>query len=346
MGFRKLALASLVTLALPAIAHADSNQPLRLEGSTPLPGYTGDFDHFAIDQATNRLFLAAEDHSTLEVFNLTTGEHEKTIDAVDTPHAIFLVPGTNRMIVTDSGKDLSPILDATSFKVLGHLQLAPGADAAAYDASTGRYYVVTGGKDVDMNVSYLNEIDPKTGQVLRKLEFDSNHTEAMRAEQKGNRIFVNLADKNEVAVVDKTTFKVIARWPLSGASANLCMALDEANHRLFIVTREPTKMFVLDTDSGATVATLDVPAIVDGVFYDALRKRIYVPGAVGEIGVYQQDDPDHYRELARVPSAKGAKSGLFIPQLDRLYVAASPGRGIGGAVLWYDVEPRSAASSN
>ena len=249
------------------------------------------------------------------------------------------------MIVTDSGKDLSPVLDKTTYKVLGHIKLAPGADSSTYDPSTGHFYIVTGGRDVGMTVNYLNEIDPRTGRLLRQLKLKSDHAEAVRAEQKGSRLFVNIADKNYVAVVDKKTFKVIARWPIRGAKTNLCMALDEADHRLFIVTRNPTKMFVLNTESGKTVATLDVPAIVDGVFYDRARKRIYVPGAVGEIGVYQQLDPDHYKELARVPSAKGAKSGIFIPQLNRLYVAASPGKRVGGAILWYGVEPVKSAAS-
>jgi hypothetical protein len=119
---------------------AGPSAPLELEGRTKLPGYTGDFDHFAADLESNRLFLAAEDHGTLEVFNLKTGEHEQTLHVVQIPHAIFFVPGTNRMIVTDSGEQLSPVLDATTYDVLGHIQLAPGADSMAYDASTGHLY--------------------------------------------------------------------------------------------------------------------------------------------------------------------------------------------------------------
>ncbi len=345
MKFRKLVILSCILLGTTAVALAGPAEPLKLEGRTDIPGYTGDFDHFAADIQTDRLFLAAEDHGTLEVFNLKTGKHEKTLHVVDTPHGIFFVPGTNRMIVTDSGKDLSPILDATTYKVVGHVKLAPGADSSVYDPSTGHFYIVTGGGDVNMKVSYLNEIDPKTGHLLRQLKFDSDHTEAVRAEQNGHRLFVNIADKNQVAVVDKRTFKVISHWSISGAKTNLSMALDEADHRIFVVTRNPTKMFVLNTDSGETVATLDVPAIVDGVFYDRTRKRIYVPGAVGEVGVYQQIDPDHYRELARVPSARGAKSGILIPQLNRFYVAASPGKRVGGAILWYSVEPAPGATA-
>ncbi len=312
-----------------------SNEPLKLLGRTEIPGYTGDFDHLAADIPDNRLFMAAEDHGTLEVFNLTTGRHLRTLTTFNTPHGIFLVPGTHRMIVTDSGKGFSRILDTRTFRVVGRIKLAPGADSSVYDPSTGRFYIVTGGSDVGMKVSYLNEIDPHTGHLLRQLRFNSSHTEAVQAEQHGNRLFVNIADKNYVAVVDKKSFKVIAHWPIAGANTNLSMALDEKDHRLFIVTRNPTKMFVLDTHDGRTVATVDVPAIVDGVFWDAARKRIYVPGAVGEVGVYQQIDPNHYRELARVPSAIGAKSGLYVPALNRLYLAASPGKRVGGALLWF-----------
>ncbi len=327
---------ALLVAAAPAIA--GSIEPLKFLKRTDIPGYTGDFDHMAVDIRGNRLFMAAEDHGTVEVFNLTTLKHEQTLKIVDTPHAFFFVPGTDRMIITDSGKDMSPIVDLKTLKVLGHIKLAPGADSSEYDPSTGHFYIVTGGGDVGMKVSYLNEIDSETGKVLRRLKFDSDHTEALRIEQKGDRIFVNLADKNEVAVVNKKTLKLITTWPIKGASTNLCMALDEAHHRLFVVTRNPTKMFVLDTDNGSTVATVDVPAVVDGLFFDKNTGRIYVPGAVGEVGVYQEVDPDHYRELARVPTAKGAKSGVYVPQINRFFAAASPGKRVGGAVLEYAVE--------
>ncbi|MGH8296785.1 MAG: YncE family protein, partial [Steroidobacteraceae bacterium] len=188
---------------------------------------------------------------------------------------------------------------------------------------------------------WLNEIDPWTGQVLRKLELDSGHVEAMQAEQHGDRIFINVADKDEVDVIDKRTLRIVGRWPIAGARDNLAMALDESDRRLFVVTRKPTRMLVLDTRDGRIVANIDVPAVNDGISFDAVRKRIYVPGAVGEIGVYQEIDPDHYREIARVPSAPGGKSSLFVPQLSEFFVAVSPqySKPPVAAVLWYRLEP-------
>ena len=320
-------------------AASTSAHPLALVHRSELPGYDGDFDHLFADTGENKLFVAAEDHGTVEVFNLKTGEHLKTLTTFKTPHAFFLVPGTHRLIVTDNSGPR--VIDDRTYQVLGKIDLAPGADTEYYDASTRRLFIVSGGDDVNLKNCWLNEIDPATGKVLRQLEFDSDHVEAVQAEQQGGRMFINVADKNEVDIVDKKTLRVTGHWPIVGAATNLSMALDEPDHRLFVVTRKPTELFVLNTDSGHTVATLDVPAVNDGVYFDALRKRIYVPGAVGEIGVYQQTDPDHYRELARVPSVPGGKSELFAPQLNELFVAISPqyNKPPAGAVLWYEVEP-------
>lgn len=332
-------LAKLMEPVAPAVVKDPSPTATLIGRSTGWkPGYSGDFDHFGVDLKRNRLLLAAEDHGTVELFNLKTGQHERTLHVVQTPHAFVYLPGHNRLIITDSGKGMSKILDATTLKVVGHIPLAPGADSAEYDASTGHLYIVTGGKDVGMKDCFLNDVDPLTGHVYGKLKFDSDHTEAVKAEQHGNRLFVNIADHNEVAVVDKKTLKVVATWPLSGAQTNLTMALDEADHRLFVGTRNPGKLFVLNTDTGATVAMLDAPATSDGLFYDAARKRVYLPGGDGHLGVFQQVTPDLYAARPWIRSAIGAKSGIVVPQLDRLYLAASPGEhGKGGEILWFQL---------
>jgi hypothetical protein len=335
-----LAVAGAVSAA--AAVAAPAQQPLVPSGRASLPGYDGDFDHLFADIGENKLFVAAEDHGTVEVFNLKTLKHLKTLTAFKTPHAFFLVPGTHRLIITD---DSGPrIMDDRNYKILGHIDVAPGADTEYYDASTKHLYIVTGGGDVNLKNCWLNEIDPWTGKVLRQLKFDSDHVEAMQAEQHGGRIFINVADKNEVDVIDKRSLTVVAHWPIVGATVNLAMALDEPDHRLFVVTRKPTKMLALDTDDGKIVATIDVPDINDGIAFDAARKRIYVPGAVGKIGVYQEVDPDHYTQLALVPSAPGGKSDVFVPALNEFFVAISPqySKPPAGGVLRYKVEPAAA----
>ncbi|PMS21570.1 hypothetical protein C0Z18_06810 [Trinickia dabaoshanensis] len=304
------------------------------------PQYSGDFDHFGVDTKRNRLLLAAEDHGTVEVFNLDTGAHERTLTTFGTPHAILYLPKQDKFVITDSSTSGTKIIDAATFKVTGHIHLAPGADSMAFDETTDRLYIVSGGKDAGMTHCFINEVDPATGTVRRRLRVDADHVEAMVPEMHGGRLFVNIASKNQVAVVDKKSLEVIAHWPLDGASRNLTMALDEAHHRLFVGTRNPSKLFVMNTDNGKTVAMLDAPASSDSLFYDGARKRIYVAGGDGYMGVYRQDDADHYTDLGRVATAPGAKSGMLSTTLDRIYLAVSPGdHSPGGGIMWFAVNP-------
>ena len=327
-------------------AGANDSAALRLIGRTELPGYSGDFDHFAVDLAGNRLFLAAEDHGTLEVFDLRGGQHLKTVKGVETPHSVFYMPDRNRLLVTDGGAGMSKVLDAQTYQVTGTIKLVPGADSIGYDAPRNRLYVVTGGKDVNMAESYLAEIDPRTGEHFGDVKFAANHVEAMAIEQTGDHLFINVTDKNYLAVIDKRKRAVVATWPIHAAQQNAPIALDESGRRLFVVTRKPGKLIVLDSGSGATVATFTAPERTDEVVYDPDNHRVYIAGGEGYIGVVQQQDPDHYVELARVPSATGAKTAVLVPALHRLYVAVSAGEGhTGAAIMWFDVLPRSAPAT-
>jgi len=320
---------------------ADSPPVLQAAGRTELPGYSGDFDHFGVDLPGNRLFLAAEDHGTLEVFNLKSGEHVKTVTGLETPHSIFYIPDMNRLLVTNSGSGMTKVLDATTYEITGSIKLVPGADSIGFDAPKDRLYVVTGGKDVNMQYTVLAEIDPRTGKQAGAVKFDSNHVEAMAVEQNGNRLYINVTDKNYMAVIDKDKRSVIAQWPIKEAEQNAPVAFDEANHRLFVVTRKPGTLVVLNAMTGASIAHFKAPERCDEVVFDAANRRIYVAGGEGIIGVYNQVDADRYLQLANVPSAKGAKTAILVPSLHRLYLAVSPGEGnsSGAGIIWFNVLP-------
>jgi hypothetical protein len=330
--------AILGTASMGALAAED---PLRLVDRRDMPGYTGDFDHFEYDLKGRRLWLAAEDHGTLDVFDLETLKMQRSVaGVVSTPHGILYVPVKNRLLVTDSGGDmLTRVIDASSYKVTGTIKLAaPGADALGYDASRNRLYVVNGGRDAKMQETYLSVLDPVTLQRHGDLKFDSDKVEAMAIESKGNRLYLNVTGKNYVAVVDKETLAVLATWPIKEAQQNAPAALDEPNRRLFVIARKPGTLIILNADSGASIASFKAPERCDQLIWDAATRRIYALGGEGYIGVFQQNDPDHYVELARVKSAVGAKTGIVVPELKRLYVAVSPGEGkTGGALLRYDI---------
>jgi DNA-binding beta-propeller fold protein YncE len=124
-----------------------------------------------------------------------------------------------------------------------------------------------------------------------------------------------------VAVVDRTQGSVVATWETGGVLSNYPMALDEDDQRLFLVCRLPARLLILDTNTGKIIQNLPVIGDSDDVFYDRARKRIYATGGEGGISVYQQDDADHYREIAKLPTVKGARTSFFSPDRGELFVA-------------------------
>jgi DNA-binding beta-propeller fold protein YncE len=154
----------------------------------------------------------------------------------------------------------------------------------------------------------------------------------MDESKKKSVIYANIATKAKVVLIDRTTHK-FTDWPLKTGKANYPMALDETDHRLFVVTRKPAQLVVLDTESGSTIASVPCVNDTDDLYYDAGRKRIYVPGGEGFITVIQQTDADHYQPSAKIPTTIGARAGLWYEKRDRFYLAV-PASSKQGAALW------------
>ena len=312
---------------LAGVARAQANEvaPLQLLHAVPLPGFTGDFDHFAVDEKGGRLFLAGEDHKTVEVFDLQTGSRLKSIAGFGAPHSIFYVSEKDQILVTDGERGVLQILRGSDYAMVDRVEGLAGADSARLDAGAQILYVVTGGKDVRLDYSFLVAIDLKTSKKIGELRFESNHVEAFALESATSRLFINITVKREVAVVDRRAMQVVARWPVSVAAENSPMAYDEAHHRLLIVCRKPGMLVVMDSDSGKIVAHLPAAGRSDDIAFDAAKGRIYVPGGEGYISVFQQRAPDQYELLAKVTTEPGAKTCLLVPSLARFFVAVSPG---------------------
>ena len=343
LNARAIAIRDEMARAIPRVtALLERARPaLTLAATTMLPGYHGDFDHFAVDTKNGRLFLAGEDGAELEVFDLATGALLKSVKGYGVPHSLLMMPARNELLVID-GKKPSQVIDASTLALKRTIPIPPGADSVDYDFATRHLWVVTGGKDVPLPDCNLVELDPATGAIVKKVHFDASHVEAMAIEQQGDKLYVNVSDKNAIAVVDKNKGAIVAWWPFKEAEQNAAFAFDERHHRLFDVARKPGTLVVLDTAGGRTVASFKAPERADQVVWDEANRRIYVTGGDGFIGVFEQIDADHYADIGRIPSAPGAKTAILVPALNRLYVAASPGEApTGGAVLRYDVTPRA-----
>src|SRR5262249_43432321 len=145
-------------------------------------------------------------------------------------------------------------------------------------------------------------------------------------ERSGSRIFVNVPAADQVAVVDRGPMRVVGTWPVTGAKANYPMALDETNHRLFIGCRRPAKVLVLDTGTGKEVGSFNIVGDTDDLFYDGTRKRVYISGGEGFVDAFQNESANNFTRVAHIATAAGARTSLFVPELNRLFLAV-PHRG-------------------
>jgi DNA-binding beta-propeller fold protein YncE len=322
----KYALQLLVLVVASAFpAHAEDVKTLRLDASIPLPGFSGDFDHFAFDAQGGRIFLAGEDHKTVEVFDVKTNKRLKSIEGFGAPHAIFYLPESDRILVTDGDKGVLRILSGKDYSEIGKVQGLVGADSARLDDVAQTLYIVTGGKDVPLDYSFIVAIDLTKNAKVGELRIDSNHVEGIALDRSSSRLFANLTDKHAVLVMDRKAMREIARWPIGSQADNSPITYDEAHRRLLIVCRKPGTLLAMDADSGKVVSSLRGPERSDDMAFDAATSRIYVPGGDGHIFVYKQDSADKYELLASVTSTPGAKTCLLVPALSRFYAAVSPG---------------------
>ncbi|MGE5218812.1 MAG: YncE family protein [Chloroflexota bacterium] len=309
----------LIAFAVMTIdARAEESLPLQVAQTIALPDVEGRIDHMAVDVKGQRLFVAALGNDSLEVLDLRAGKHLQSITGFHEPQGVGFVPGFNKLFVANGKNGACDILDGSSFKRTKSLKLDDDADNVRYDALAHRIYVGHGSGG-------LAAIDPADGNQIGDIKLEA-HPESFQLEKSGPRIFVNLPSAQKIAVVNRETRTIIASWPTAGAAANFPMALDESHHRLFVGFRKPAKLLVFNTNSGKMVAKLESPGDADDIFYDSSRRRIYVSGGEGSIGVFQQKDADHYQPMAKIPTTVGARTALFAPELNRLYLAV-PHRG-------------------
>ncbi len=304
-------------LVVPAaIACASPPPPLRAAGSIPLH-VSGRIDHFAVDVKGQRLFVAALGNNTVEIISLKTNTVTGAIKGLRGPQGIAYLPEQNRLVVANRDDGTIRFYDADSLQQLQVLNKLSDADNVRYDAVSKNVVVGYG----DGAIGLFTPDAKQLGEVLLE-----SHPESFQLQRKGTHIFVNMPQAKNIAVVDRVRKAVVRLWPLESGSANFAMALDEANERVFVACRKPAKLLTLNMVSGLQVDERITAGDIDDIFYDAARKRLYAIGGEGKIDVVSQKDADHYEPLGTIPTAGGARTGLFVPELNRLYIAV-PARG-------------------
>jgi DNA-binding beta-propeller fold protein YncE len=329
--FATLCLAALI-LGLLATAQnqlsAPEHAPLQLVQEIPLPHVEGRIDHFTFDAKRKRVIGAALGNNTVEVVDTFAGRDIHSITGAASPQGLVYVGDLNKLFVANGEDGKLRIYDGDTFKLLKSVDVGEDADNVRYDPAEKRIYVAYGGDEE----GGLAVIDAATGERLEDAAKLGAHPESFQLATSKPVIYANIATKAKIAVIQRTTHKV-TEWPLKNGKANYPMALAEAYHRLFVVTRKPAQVVVIDSETGAAVASVPCVNDADDIYYDAGRKRIYVPGGEGFISVIQQIDADHYQSLARIPTTIGARTGLWFEKRDRFYLGV-PATSQHGAALW------------
>jgi DNA-binding beta-propeller fold protein YncE len=328
------AIIAALAVSTPGISQPASPAPSRegptliLAAKVPLTGVSGRIDHFTFDPKRRLTIFSGLGNNTIEIVNNFQGKHIKTITGLNEPQGPLYVPGLDKLFVANAGNGVVDVYDAKMWTLRKSISLGDDSDAdnLRYDDATKQVFVgVVGG---------IMVLDATTEAHVADIKGSGGHTESFQLEKNGSRIFANVpADGSVVNVIDRKTGG-LAKWELNGAKGNYPMILDEANHRLFVVTRSPPLVVVLDTGTGREVARVRVKAASDDAYFDAARKRIYVICGEGYISVIQQNDPDHYSLIENIATITGARTGGLLGA--NLYVGVPAGatRATDPAQLW------------
>jgi len=302
-----------VTILTAAATKATAAAPrlLQLEKTIPLPGVKGGFDLMAVDLAAQRLFVNAEDNNTTEVIDLAAGQRVHTITGLHTPKWVVYRPESHKLYIAN-GTGQVRIFHADSFAPLGVIEFKEKANNLRFDPQTQELFVGVG-----QTFGAIGVVDARTDAITAQIPLAGY---PKQFELDGALIYVNVPQAHHIAVVDRGKKAVVATWPVAEAQANVPMALDRAQHRLFIGCASG-KLVVFDTATGKSVASVDINAEPDGIYWDGARRLLYVSCGAGSIDVLRQVDANHYTLAERVPSAPGAATSLFVPELRRFILA-------------------------
>jgi hypothetical protein len=322
-------LISLLTIAstLSPLSYAaqPNEQPVTLLSTTYLPEIVGDFDHFSVDLKRNHLFVSAEVHHSIEMFDLKTGQHLKSIGGFKTPHSVAFVPEKDELMVADGGDSSLVLLSGEDFHRIDRVQLIDGSatgkgdspDATYYDAANRLYYIGNGGVSANQPDSVISIFSVDQGKLIGSIPIPGNNVESMKVDNLHQRLYVNIRDKKQIGVVDLKTRQVIHTWTTPDMNRNTALAVDAKQERIFVAGRSPGIFYVFNRE-GKVVSQKSCVDINDDMTWDPVMKRVYISGTEG-LSIFHQDIPDTYSEIANIPT-NGGKTSFYVPQVHRFFV--------------------------
>jgi DNA-binding beta-propeller fold protein YncE len=295
-----------------------------------LEGVSGRIDHMAVDVARHRLLVAELGNGTVDVVDLAAGRVSHRITGLKAPQGVGYVPKDDLIVVASAGDGTVQFFAGGDFEPAGKIDLGDDADNVRVDPASGQVVVGFG----DGGLAF---IDPQTRTLAGKAKL-SAHPEGFQFGADDKTIMVNVPNNHEIAVVDRIGLQQTGSWKTPGQASNFPMALvgDDAVASVF---RNPARLALFGSAKGSILATQTTCGDADDVFFDRGRRRLYISCGEGAIDVEGWDGKALTR-LDRITTGSGARTSLFVPELDRLYVAQRAGL-LGGqaAILVFRPSP-------
>ena len=339
---RLLALAVILIVCGRDRAYAQDKLPLKLVQTINLPGVRGRFDHLDVDVAGKRLFVVGVESNSVEVVDLATGKWIRSLTGFKTPTEPIYAPDLNKLFVTSRDDGTIKVFRGDSLDLIDTIKLEPGSNRTFYDPADQLIWVGYGGHLAGFDYGRVGMIDARSDKLLGDLVVNhQDQPSQILLDPATRRLFAIVPEFARIDVFDKER-RLALTFPTAGQAGD--MDLDSAHHRLFTATRNsPQMMLVYDTDSGQEIAHLPAEGRMNGVYYDARQRRIYITCGrelpSGFVFVYQQQDADHYTYLGKVPTGSGAGTSLWVYPQNRFYVAVPAQDKQEAAILVFEPQP-------
>jgi YVTN family beta-propeller protein len=290
----------------------------------PLGNVKGRIDHMAVDLAGRRLFVAELGNDSVGIVDLATSRVSARIHGLKEPQGVGYLVSNDTLYVADASDGMVRLFRGKDFGEAGRIRLGEDADNIRIDRAGRRVFVGYG-------EGALAVIDAGKNRKVADIPLDG-HPESFRLESGGSRIFVNVPDASQIEVADRHSGKVVAHWATGRAGGNFPMALDQTSRKVLVVFRKPATLAAFSMQDGRLVANAAACGDADDLFVDTKRRRIYVSCGEGYLDVFEPENGG-FRRVARLPTTSGARTSLFVPELDRLFLAVRAGRQ-GKAAIW------------
>lgn len=306
-----------------SVTHAA--EPLALEAKIALGNVAGRIDHLAIDLPRQRLFVAELGNNSVGIVDLKERKLIRTILGLKHPQGVGYHQPTDTLYVANAADGSVRIFRGPDYSAIGKIELNNDADNVRLDAIANRIIIGYGN-------GALAVIDPESHRKVADIPLKA-HPEGFQLDAKSHQIFVNVPDAHSISVIDLLGEKQKGNWAITDARGNFPMAIDHASSQVIAVFRSPAKLRAYSMQTGKIVNELDICGDSDDVFFNAKRRQLYVSCGAGFIDVI--DASGTYERVAHIPTVPGARTSLFVPELNRFFLAVRASSGESPAVWVY-----------